>query len=379
MASIRIEALRKVYPGGVVALPELSLDIEDGEFVVLVGPSGCGKSTALKMIAGLEEVTSGRIVIGDVDVTDAAPKHRDIAMVFQNYALYPHLSVRKNMGFALKMRRTPADEINRRVEAAAKSLGIDHLLDRRPRQLSGGQRQRVALGRAIVREPRAFLMDEPLSNLDAKLRVQMRAEIGALHNRLKVTTVYVTHDQVEAMTMADRIVIMREGVVQQIASSDEMYARPVNIFVAGFIGSPAMNFFRSTLEQNGERFAVRLGEVALPVRIASPQGARLAGAPVIVGLRPEDLGIGANGRTVPFEITPTLVESLGGERYLHFPIPEQNAVELESTSEAQSIAAGRMIARVLGEVRACEGQRVQLAIDPAKLHLFEPDSEQAIH
>jgi len=379
MASIRLESLRKVYPGGVVALPEMDLEIEDGEFVVLVGPSGCGKSTALKMIAGLEEVTGGRIVIGDRDVTDEAPKNRDIAMVFQNYAIYPHLTVRKNMGFALKMRRTPPADIDRRVEAAATSLGIDHLLDRRPRQLSGGQRQRVALGRAIVREPRAFLMDEPLSNLDAKLRVQMRAEIGALHDRLKVTTIYVTHDQVEAMTMADRIVIMRDGVVQQIASSDEMYARPANIFVAGFIGSPAMNFFSTILERNGQGFTVRLGDVALPVAIAAEHGARLAGAPLIAGLRPEHLGLDVEGRTVPFEVTPTLVESLGAERYLHFPTPAQNTVTWSASGDSQDGASGRMIARVLGETRARPGEKVRLAIDPTKLHLFEPDSQKAIH
>ncbi|MEM7023619.1 MAG: sn-glycerol-3-phosphate ABC transporter ATP-binding protein UgpC [Pseudomonadota bacterium] len=379
MASIRIEALRKVYPGGVVALPELDLEIEDGEFVVLVGPSGCGKSTALKMIAGLEEVTDGRVVIGDEDVTDAAPKDRDIAMVFQNYALYPHLSVRRNMGFALKMRGMPPEEINRRVESAAKSLGIDHLLDRRPRQLSGGQRQRVALGRAIVREPRAFLMDEPLSNLDAKLRVQMRAEIGALHNRLKVTTIYVTHDQVEAMTMADRIVIMRDGVVQQIASSDDMYAKPTNVFVAGFIGSPAMNFFRSTLERDEDGFSVKLGDLKLPAPISAESGATHAGAPVIAGLRPEHLGVGGNGRSLPYQVTPTLVESLGGERYLHFPIPEENAIQLESAGDVQDAGGRRMIARVLGDVHAKEGQELQLEIDPSKLHLFAPDSEEAIH
>ena len=262
MASIELDRVRKVYEGGVVALEGMSLDIADGEFVVFVGPSGCGKSTALKLIAGLEEVTSGQVFIGGQDVTDAAPKDRDVAMVFQNYALYPHLTVRRNLGFALRMRRIPADEIERRVDSAARILGIHPLLDRRPRQLSGGQRQRVALGRAIVREPRAFLMDEPLSNLDARLRVLMRAEIGALHNRLKVTTIFVTHDQTEAMTMADRIVIMREGVIQQVGDPDEVYARPRNIFVAGFIGSPAMNFFRSTLKRNGESWFVTLGDLA---------------------------------------------------------------------------------------------------------------------
>jgi len=379
VASIELDAIRKVYPGGVVALPGLDLAIDDGEFVVLVGPSGCGKSTALKMIAGLEDVTAGAIRIGGRDVTDAAPKDRDLAMVFQNYALYPHLSVRRNMGFALKMRGMTGSEIDRRVEAAARILGIDPLLDRRPRALSGGQRQRVALGRAIVREPQAFLMDEPLSNLDAKLRVQMRAEIGALHNRLKVTTVYVTHDQVEAMTMADRIVIMRDGVIQQIAEPDEMYARPANIFVAGFIGSPSMNFFRATLEREDERCFVRLGETRLPVRAPADAGTR-AGAPVIAGLRPEHLGNIASGEgAVGIEVVPSLVESLGGERYVHFPMPEGQAVDLEAVREAEATGVGRLVARLVGGARATEGQKLRLTIDPDQLHLFDPETERAIN
>ena len=378
MASIELDRVRKVYEGGVVALEGMSLDIADGEFVVFVGPSGCGKSTALKLIAGLEEVTSGHVLIGGRDVTDAAPKDRDIAMVFQNYALYPHLSVRRNLGFALRMRRIPAEEINRRVDSAARILGIHPLLDRRPRQLSGGQRQRVALGRAIVREPRAFLMDEPLSNLDARLRVLMRAEIGALHNRLKVTTIFVTHDQTEAMTMADRIVIMREGVIQQVGDPDEVYARPRNVFVAGFIGSPAMNFFRSTLKRDGGSWCVTLGDLALPVRVDGGAAVPRADGPVIVGLRPEAMGDAARG-TVELDAVASLVESLGGERHVYFPVPEENVVSLASAREGEEGSSGLMVARLMGIGRIREGERISLPLDTQRLHLFDADSEEALN
>ena len=377
MASIELDRVRKVYEGGVVALQGMSLDIADGEFVVFVGPSGCGKSTALKLIAGLEQVTSGHVLIGGKDVTDAAPKDRDIAMVFQNYALYPHLTVRRNLGFALRMRSIPAEEINRRVDSAARILGIHQLLDRRPRQLSGGQRQRVALGRAIVREPRAFLMDEPLSNLDARLRVLMRAEIGALHNRLKVTTIFVTHDQTEAMTMADRIVIMREGVIQQVGDPDEVYAQPRNIFVAGFIGSPAMNFFRSTLKRDGESWFVTLGDLALPVRIDGGAAFPRTDGPVIVGLRPESMSDAARG-TVELDAVACLVESLGGERHVYFPIPEENVVSLASAREGEEGSTGLMVARLMGIGRIREGERLRLPLDAERLHLFDVDSEESL-
>ncbi|MBV9454323.1 MAG: sn-glycerol-3-phosphate ABC transporter ATP-binding protein UgpC, partial [Rubrobacter sp.] len=247
MSEVTLEGVSKVYGEDVVAVRDISLEIRDGEFVVLVGPSGCGKSTVLRMIAGLEEITSGKVFIGDEVVNDLPPRERDVAMVFQNYALYPHMDVRENMGFALKLRKVDRAEIARKVEDVARILSIESFLDRKPRALSGGQRQRVALGRAIVREPQAFLMDEPLSNLDAKLRVQMRTEISKLHNRIGTTTIYVTHDQTEAMTMADRIVVLKDGVIQQVASPQEMYEQPINVFVAGFIGSPAMNFIRARL------------------------------------------------------------------------------------------------------------------------------------
>src|SRR5918995_3996771 len=263
MAEVTMEDVSKVYGEEVVAVRDMSLDIEDGEFVVFVGPSGCGKSTALRMIAGLEDVTRGKVFIGDNLVNGLRPRERDVAMVFQNYALYPHMNVRDNMGFALKLKKMNKDEIDRRVEEAARILSIERFLDRKPKALSGGQRQRVALGRAIVREPNAFLMDEPLSNLDAKLRVQMRTEIGKLHGRIGTTTIYVTHDQTEAMTMADRIVLLKEGVVQQVATPQEMYDKPKNVFVAGFVGSPAMNFFRARLEKENDDLATVFGNVRL--------------------------------------------------------------------------------------------------------------------
>lgn len=310
MAQIVIDQVRKSY-GALHVLKDFSLDIADGEFVVLVGPSGCGKSTMLKILAGLEEASGGTIRIGGRDVTDLAPGDRDIAMVFQNYALYPHLTVAANMGFGLKMRGTPAEVIDRRVKEAARILDVEHLLERRPRQLSGGQRQRVALGRAIVREPAAFLMDEPLSNLDAKLRVHMRAEIGALHQRLGVTTIYVTHDQIEAMTMANRIVIMKDGEIQQIADPETMFERPANLFVAGFIGSPGMNFLTARAQAGHARL---FGE---PVPVP-----RQADGAVTIGLRPEHIEAGPG--VVTFVARPSLVESLGSEKYIYFDATRDN-------------------------------------------------------
>jgi multiple sugar transport system ATP-binding protein len=363
MADIRIESVTKRY-GALEVLKDFSLDVRDGEFVVFVGPSGCGKSTMLKILAGLEAASSGRVLLGGRDVTDVAPGDRDVAMVFQNYALYPHLTVRKNMGFGLKMRGTPAAEIDRRVSEAAATLDIGHLLDRKPKQLSGGQRQRVALGRAIVREPQAFLMDEPLSNLDAKLRVQMRAEIGALHKRIGVTTIYVTHDQIEAMTMADRIVLMRDGEVQQIASPDEIFAKPANLFVAGFIGSPGMNLVPGQVT-GGEQKGLRV----LGVDVTAPKGPGLKEGPVIAGLRPEHLSLGTNGPAT-ITVEPTLVESLGSEKYVHFDVPGGPA--------AFDGASGTMIARLIDAGPVSAGTPLRLSFDPAKLHLFDATTHRAI-
>jgi multiple sugar transport system ATP-binding protein len=286
MAEIMLDQVTKRYPDGTVAVDKISLDIADGEFVILVGPSGCGKSTTLNMIAGLEDITSGELRIGGQVVNDKSPRDRDIAMVFQTYALYPHMTVRDNMGFALKLAKTPKDVINQKVTEAAQVLGLTEQLDRKPANLSGGQRQRVAMGRAIVRNPKAFLLDEPLSNLDAKLRVQMRTEVARLHNKLGATMIYVTHDQTEAMTLGDRVAVIRLGELQQVASPEELYRRPVNLFVAGFIGSPAMNFMAGTLENGSLRTA--LGDVPLTGRLGQTLAASRADREVIVGIRPED-------------------------------------------------------------------------------------------
>jgi multiple sugar transport system ATP-binding protein len=364
MAEIVIDSVRKSY-GPQTVLKDFSLQVADGEFVVLVGPSGCGKSTMLKILAGLEEASGGTIRIGGRYVTDLAPGDRDIAMVFQNYALYPHLTVAANMGFGLKMRGTPADVIGSRVKEAARILDVEHLLERRPRQLSGGQRQRVALGRAIVREPQAFLMDEPLSNLDAKLRVHMRAEIGALHQRLGVTTIYVTHDQIEAMTMANRIVIMRDGEIQQIADPETMFEKPANLFVAGFIGSPGMNFLSA--EARGGK--VELFGQAVPV----PPGAE---GPVIIGLRPEHVSAGAGG--VSFEARPVLVESLGSEKYVYFEAPEANRPPRSLARSEEDRRGDRLIARLMNAGPVAVGQPVMLSLDPWRLHVFDPATGRAI-
>lgn len=376
MAEIQIQNLNKSY-GAFHALKDMSLQIKDGEFVVFVGPSGCGKSTALKILAGLEAASDGRILIGGEDVTELAPGKRDIAMVFQNYALYPHLTVRQNIGFGLKMRGADKQEVNERVERAAQALEITDYLDRRPRALSGGQRQRVALGRAIVREPRLFLMDEPLSNLDAALRVQMRAEITALQRRIGTTTIYVTHDQTEAMTMADRIVIMRKGVVQQIGTPDELFNRPANIFVAGFIGSPAMNFIRGTVEHDGAGLAVEAGGLMLPVEDA--KAAAYLGKEVICGIRPESLGLAAPGAPA-LEVTPSLIESLGNEAYVHFRMPgRQVAVAVAGEHEHEASSSGTLIARLYDVDQPLAGRPVRLALKPnSSVHLFDPATEIAI-
>jgi multiple sugar transport system ATP-binding protein len=346
MANVLLKHLNKTYPGGYQAVRDANLEIADGEFVVLVGPSGCGKSTTLRMVAGLEEVTSGDILIGDRRVNDVAPGERDIAMVFQNYALYPHMSVYQNMAFGLKMRRTAKAEIEKRVKDAAAILSIEALLERRPRELSGGQRQRVALGRAIVREPKVFLFDEPLSNLDAKLRVQMRAEIARLHQRLKTTVIYVTHDQVEAMTLGQRIVLMDRGVIQQVEAPMNIYRRPANRFVGSFIGSPAMNFFPGQIE--GSAFCAAAGPT-IPVDATIPSG------PAILGVRPEDLvppGEGLPLATVVLDV----VEQMGHETMVYFDLAESSYV-----------------ARLPADAHIQPGNRIPLAIRAGAYHLFAAD------
>jgi multiple sugar transport system ATP-binding protein len=352
MANVLLKHLDKKYPNGFHAVRDINLEISDGEFIVLVGPSGCGKSTTLRMIAGLEEVTGGEIFIGDRLVNEVAPGERDIAMVFQNYALYPHMSVRQNMAFGLKMRRTPKAEIQRRVDEAAATLSIETLLDRRPRELSGGQRQRVALGRAIVREPKVFLFDEPLSNLDAKLRVQMRAEIARLHMRLKTTIIYVTHDQVEAMTLGDRIVLMDRGVIQQVDTPMNIYGRPANQFVASFIGSPAMNFIAGNIEDGAFHFAHTNGDQAAAVVV----GTETPSGPVTLGVRPEDLLVDSEPPGSPRRfatVTLDVVEHMGHETMAHF-----------------ALAGSEHVARLPADARVQPGDRLPLSIRPGAYHLF---------
>ena len=368
MASIRIQNVSKSYGEGNV-VDAFSVDIADGEFLVLVGPSGCGKSTMLKILAGLEPASGGRILLADRDVTDMAPADRDVAMVFQNYALYPHLTVRRNIGFGLMMRRLKSSEIDRRVNEAARILGVETLLERRPRDLSGGQRQRVALGRAIVREPQAFLMDEPLSNLDAKLRVHMRAEIGALHNRLRVTTVYVTHDQIEAMTLADRVVIMREGRIQQIATPDEVFRHPSNLFVAGFIGSPGMNLLSVRPAGPDDAPHVELFGVRVPV-----DRKRLHGRDeLVVGIRPEHFVPGEG--PLGFCVRPTRVESLGSEKYLYFDSDQDRIFRQENGDDEGSSG---LIARISHTGPLGEDASIPLSIDPAHLYLFDAQTGDAL-
>ncbi len=328
MARVELKSIKKVYPGGIEAVKGIDLVVEDKEFVVLVGPSGCGKSTTLRMVAGLEEISGGQVSIDDKVVNDVAPKDRDIAMVFQNYALYPHMTVYKNMAFGLQLRKYPKEEIDKRVQNAAKILGITELLDRRPKALSGGQRQRVAVGRAIVRNPKVFLFDEPLSNLDAKLRVQMRAEISKLHRRLKSTMIYVTHDQVEAMTMGDRIVVMLDGVIQQIATPMALYHKPANMFVGTFIGSPPMNLISGTLVNTGSQLHFQSDDGSMDLRVPQSREAALvsyAGKAVTLGLRPEDIldnhdQIIEHGKSIQAMVD--VVEPLGGEVHVHFQLAD---------------------------------------------------------
>jgi multiple sugar transport system ATP-binding protein len=384
MAEIEFDDVTKRYPDGFEAVKHMDLEIGDGEFVILVGPSGCGKSTALRMIAGLEDISDGDLKIGGEVVNDLAPKDRDIAMVFQNYALYPHMSVRENMGFALKLRKEKPEEINRRVTEAAKILDLEPHLDRKPANLSGGQRQRVAMGRAIVREPKAFLMDEPLSNLDAKLRVEMRAAVSRLQQRLGTTTVYVTHDQTEAMTLGERVAVMRAGILQQVASPRELYDTPRNLFVAGFIGSPAMNFFGGQIE--ADTIKTPMGSIPLHDELRrSLQQHGSSARSVIVGIRPEDF---EDARFAPeghegwtFDAAIELTESMGSEIYAHFDFEgeELEAEELRELQEdagtsdvPQSGTSGHAVARVDAGSEVRPGTRTRLWLDVRKLHLFDP-------
>ena len=390
MAGITMTDVGKIYPGGTRAIEGVDLEINDGEFVVLVGPSGCGKSTLLRMIAGLEDITEGQIVIGDTVVNDIPPKDRNIAMVFQNYALYPHMTVFDNMAFGLKLRKMPKEEISRRVEEAAKVLEITEYLQRKPKALSGGQRQRVAMGRAIVREPAAFLMDEPLSNLDAKLRVQMRSELGTLHARLKTTTVYVTHDQVEAMTMGDRVAVMRKGLLQQAATPRRLYDHPVNLFVAGFIGSPSMNFVYGKIEGEGDNLSVAFGDDRLAISRAlleaKPSLNDHLGEELVVGLRPETFEIkeaiqGHVDESRGIDIDVDLVEQLGSEAFLHFtkPMPPvvtpdiQELLADEGTDASSLGNESKLVARVNPDFAPRGPQNVRLIVDTSKLHFFTKD------
>jgi multiple sugar transport system ATP-binding protein len=379
MAEIVLDRVTKSYPNGATAVKDLSVTIADGEFIILVGPSGCGKSTTLNMIAGLEDISSGELRIGGQRVNEKAPKDRDIAMVFQSYALYPHMTVRQNIAFPLTLAKVKKDEIATKVDEAAKVLGLTDLLDRKPGQLSGGQRQRVAMGRAIVRNPKAFLMDEPLSNLDAKLRVQMRSEIARLQNRLGTTTVYVTHDQTEAMTLGDRVVVLLGGVAQQIGTPDELYNRPTNLFVAGFIGSPAMNFFPATLTDVGVRLP--MGEITLTQEVHDLLAQHKRPNNVIVGIRPEHLEDAAlidtyqRIRALVFEVNADVVESLGAEKYVHFKIEGAGAqsAQLEAAAESE-VGENEFVARVSTESKVTQGQTLQLAFDTSKIAIFDADT-----
>ena len=391
MAELAIEEVTKVYGDDTVAVQDMSIDIADGEFIVFVGPSGCGKSTALRMIAGLEDITEGKISIGDQVINDVSPGDRNVAMVFQNYALFPHMKVRDNIAFGLQIRKESKEDIQSRVEEVARVLDIEPLLDRKPKALSGGQRQRVALGRAIIREPSAFLMDEPLSNLDAKLRGQMRTELSKLHNRLGTTTIYVTHDQTEAMTMADRIVLLKDGVVQQMATPQEMYDHPRNVFVAGFIGSPAMNFMGARIEKEDSGPVVVFREARLPIPGELPNnadGQSYVGGDVILGIRPEhleDVRLAKNPeeQTV-LEVETQVIESMGSEKFLYCELPEEEVAHTRSMKEVQADvgsdeeAADTMVARVAPETEARMGDNISLVIDSSKIHLFDPETEEAI-
>jgi multiple sugar transport system ATP-binding protein len=400
-AEITLEDVGKVYPDGTRAVKDLGLDIGDGEFMVFVGPSGCGKTTALRMVAGLEDITEGAVKIGDRVVNEVPPKDRDVAMVFQNYALYPHMTVYDNMAFALKLRKVDKPEIDRRVKEAARILGLQEFLDKKPRNLSGGQRQRVAMGRAIVREPQAFLMDEPLSNLDAKLRVQTRAEISRIQRELKVTTIYVTHDQTEAMTLGDRVAVIRKGELQQVERPQVLYDRPVNLFVAGFIGSPAMNMVGAELSKTDGRLVVEFGGFQLTIDEESVQHhpglERYAGRTVILGIRPEDFEDAAFAGDAPQDrrvsVKVDLVEALGSEVLVHFTV-QAPIVLTEDTRELAADVGGdavetlealakeeqsTFVARVSPATEARQGEKIELVVETTRLHFFDPESGRGIY
>ena len=401
MAGVTFSGVSKVYPDGTRAVADMDLAIADGEFVVLVGPSGCGKTTALRMLAGLETISAGTIAIGDRVVNHVAPRDRDIAMVFQNYALYPHLTVYDNIAFGLRLRKTPKAEMDRRVRHAAEVLGLEGFLERKPRALSGGQRQRVAMGRAIVREPQAFLMDEPLSNLDAKLRVQMRAEISSLQDQLGVTTVYVTHDQIEAMTMGDRVAVMRKGELQQVAPPQELYDHPVNLFVAGFIGSPTMNMVEAAVERSADRLEAVVGDQRLTLAPEAvrkhPALERYVGRTVVLGVRPEDLEDVAAASDVPADQRLKgrlmLREALGSEIVAHFevqapPVLTEDTRELaEDTGTAHHFEAhakrrsttSQLVGRFNARTQVREGQAIEVAVDTRALHFFDVETGLGIY
>ena len=398
MAEIQFDDVQKVYDDGTHAVRDLDLEIEDGELMVVVGPSGCGKTTALRMLAGLEEISGGEIRIGDQVVNELTPKERDVAMVFQNYALYPHMTVEQNLAFGLKLRKLSKEQVKTRVREAAETLQIDEFLKRKPRALSGGQRQRVAMGRAIVREPQAFLMDEPLSNLDAKLRVQMRGEIHRLQRRLGVTTLYVTHDQVEAMTMGDRVAVMRDGRLQQVDTPQVLYDSPVNEFVAGFIGSPSINLLEAELVRSDGALSVRFGEHRLPVdeRLARNRSGleRYVGKPILLGIRPESFQDASLEPEAPrdhrIRTTADLTEPLGSEVLVYFTAA---ATEVVSSAAAEHAAdaevhfgdtgdgqgeRARLVARVDPHTRIAEGTEIELAVDTSKLYFFDPETREAV-
>ena len=367
MANVSLQHVYKIYDGGVVAVTDFNLEIEDKEFIILVGPSGCGKSTTLRMIAGLEDISKGELYIGDKLANDVAPKDRDIAMVFQNYALYPHMTVYDNMAFGLKLRKMPKEEIKRRVEEAARILGIEQFLERKPKALSGGQRQRVAMGRAIVRDPKVFLLDEPLSNLDAKLRAQMRTEISKIYQRLGTTFIYVTHDQTEAMTLGTRIVVMKDGVIQQVDTPQNLYDKPCNVFVAGFIGSPQMNFIDAVVDKNGSNYTLNFDKYKVPVPADKCKDGKLdayVGKEVMFGIRPEHVHDEAEELSkaiMQFDATVDVTELMGAEIYLYV-----------------NIAGQPITARVAPNSTSKVGDNIKICFDLDKLHIFDKDTEQVI-
>ena len=391
MSEITLDGIWKRYPDGFEAVKDMNLGIKDGEFMILVGPSGCGKSTALRMIAGLEDISDGNLVIDGDRVNDLAPRDRDIAMVFQNYALYPHMTVRDNMGFALKLAKEPKEDIDRRVNEAAKILDLEQHLERKPANLSGGQRQRVAMGRAIVRSPKAFLMDEPLSNLDAKLRVQMRTEVARIQQRLETTTIYVTHDQTEAMTLGDRVAVMRGGIIQQVAPPKELYEQPANLFVAGFIGSPSMNFAPAHLE--GDKIVFPFGEAEIPgwIKTRMKGGEGRGTREVIAGVRPEhfeDAQVEPDRPGLRFKAPVVVVESMGSELYAYFDVKSDHVESAELVELAEDAGLSdlpshggdqqQMVARLSAASKAAPGAEIEMVLDTSQVQLFDPQTGRSL-